>query len=174
MAKNLFLSKRAGLFAAILYSLDSFLFVLSRITMVDIFMVDFLLIATLFIIKFARSRKTYFLMLAGIFAGASMSIKWSGVYIWIYLGGVALFLLYYYEISQSDTTDGKYIKSLLNLIPRMFIAFVALPIIVYILTYLPFFYFGNSFLDFLRLQDAMYGYHGSVTSHHPHESRWWE
>jgi len=57
VAKNLFLSKGVGLIAAVLYSLDSFLFVLSRITMVDIFMVDFLLLASLFVIKYARSRK---------------------------------------------------------------------------------------------------------------------
>ena len=29
-------------------------------------------------------------------------------------------------------------------------------------------------MDFLSLQDGMYGYHGSVESHHPHESLWWQ
>lgn len=174
VAKNLFLSKGVGLIAAVLYSLDSFIFVLSRITMVDIFMVDFLLLASLFVIKYARSRKNSFLMLAGLFAGASMSIKWSGVYIWIFLAGVSFFLIYYYEVSQSDSKDRSYIKSVANIIPRMALAFGALPLLVYIATYIPFFYFGNSFIDFLSLQDAMYGYHGAVVSHHPHESGWWQ
>ena len=174
VAKNLFQSKGAGLFAAILYSLDSFLFVLSRITMVDIFMVDFLLLSALFVIKYARSRKTIYLMLAGLFAGASMSIKWSGVYIWIFFAGVSFFIIYYYEVSQSGAKDSSYLKSVLNIIPRMVVAFVVLPLLVYIATYIPFFYFGNSFMDFLSLQDAMYGYHGAVETHHPYESRWWQ
>ena len=174
LAKNLFLSKGAGLIAALLYSFDSFIFVLSRITMVDIFMVVFLLLASLFVIKYARSRKTYFLMLAGIFSGAAMSIKWNGVYIWVFLAGVSLFIMYYFEVSQTDSKDGSYVKSVLNLMPRMALAFVVLPLLVYVLTYLPFFYFGNSFIDFLFLQGGMLSYHGSVESHHPYESLWWE
>lgn len=174
VCKNLFLSKGVGLLAALLYSLDSFVFVLSRITMVDIFTVDFLLLATLFIIKYARSRKYLFLILAGVFSGAAMSIKWSGVYIWIFLTGVAFFITYYYEVSLSEVKDRSYIKSVMNIIPRMALAFGVVPLLVYIATYLPFFYFGNSFMDFLSLQDGMYGYHGAVESHHPHESMWWQ
>lgn len=173
LTKNLFLSKGAGLIAAALYSLDSFIFVLSRITMVDIFMADFLLLASLFVIKYARTRKNLFLMLAGLFAGASMSIKWSGVYIWIFLAGVSFFLIYYYEVSQSDSKDRSYIMLVLKIIPRMALAFGVLPVLVYVATYIPFFYFGNSFMDFLSLQDAMYGYHGGVVTHHPYESLWW-
>lgn len=174
VGKNLFQSKGVGLIAAVLYSLDSFVFVLSRITMVDIFMVDFLLLASLFVIKYARSRKYLFLILVGVFSGAAMSIKWSGVYIWTFLTGVSFFLIYYYEVSQSDTKDRSYIKSVMDIIPRMALAFGVVPILVYIATYIPFFYFGNSFLDFLSLQDAMYGYHGAVESHHPYESSWWQ
>ena len=174
VAKNLFMSKGAGLIAAILYSLDTFIFVLSRITMVDIFMVDFLLLASLFVIKYARSRKTLFLMLAGLFAGASMSIKWSGVYILVYLAGVSFILMYYFEVSLSDTKDRSYVKSVLNLVPRMALAFIVLPLLVYLVTYLPFFYFGNSLGDFISLQNSMLNYHGSVVTHHPYESRWWQ
>lgn len=174
LARNLFDSRTAGLLAALVYSFDGFFFALSRITMVDIFMADFLMLASLFIVKYARTRKNIYLMLTGLFCGLSMSIKWSGVYIWEFLAGVGLFLVYYYEIYKADTRDGSYLLSLLKIVPRLFLAFVLIPVVVYILTYLPFFYHGNSFMDFLTMQQNMYIYHGGVTQTHPYQSPWWQ
>lgn len=174
LGKNLFQSKGAGLIASLLYTFDSFLFVLSRITMVDIFMTDFLLLASLFIVKYARTRSNLHLVLTGFFCGTAMSIKWSGVYIWEYLAAVAFFLIYYFEVYTSTSQGRSFLISLLKIVPRMIVAFGLVPLLVYLATYLPFFYHGNSLLDLINLQSSMYGYHGGVTEDHPYRSPWWE
>jgi len=172
LARNLF-NDRVGILAAILYSLESFLFTLSRITMVDIFMADFLLLGSLFVVKYAKSRKTKFLYLTGAFCGAALSIKWSGVYIAEFLAGVSFFLIYYFEVYNSDSEDRSYLKSVINIFPRMIIAFAVIPLLIYVATYIPFFYFGNSISDFFNLQGSMFGYHKGVTDTHPYQSLWW-
>lgn len=174
LGKNLFGAKSAGLIASLLYSFESFFFVLSRITMVDIFISDFLILASLFIVKYARTRRYLYLVLVGFFCGAAVSVKWSGVYIAEFLGGVALFLMYYFEVYSTSSRDRDFIRSVLRIIPRMALAFVVVPLLVYLATYIPFFYHGNSFQDFLNLQNNMYGYHGGVTATHPYQSSWWQ
>jgi len=172
LGRNLF-NNGVGLIAALLYTFESFIFVLSRITMVDIFMANFVLLASLFVVKYAKSRKTIFLLLTGLFCGASISIKWSGVYIAEFLAGVSFFLIYYFEVYSSDSEGSSYISALLRVFPRMILAFVLIPLIIYVATYIPFFYFGNSIGDFIALQGQMFGYHGGVTDTHPYQSQWW-
>jgi len=57
LGRNLF-NNGVGLIAAFLYTFESFIFVLSRITMVDIFMANFVLLASLFVVKYAKSKRT--------------------------------------------------------------------------------------------------------------------
>lgn len=173
LGRELFDSKSAGIIASLLYSFESFVFVLSRITMVDIFIADFLILASLFVVKYARTRRNSYLILAGFFCGAGMSVKWSGVYITEFLAGVALFLMYYFEVYTTGARDRDFIASLLKIIPRMALAFIVVPLLVYLATYIPYFYNGNTFQDFLTLQGNMYGYHGGVTQSHPYQSSWW-
>jgi len=172
LGRNLF-NNGVGLIAALLYTFESFIFVLSRITMVDIFMANFILLASLFVVKYAKSRRTLFLLLAGVFCGAAMSIKWSGVYIWEFLSGVSFFLIYYFEVYSSDSEGRSYIREVINLFPKMLLAFVLIPLFVYLATYIPFFYFGHSIGDFFILQSSMFGYHEGVTETHPYQSEWW-
>ena len=173
LGRNLF-NNGVGLIAAFLYTFESFIFVLSRITMVDIFMANFVLLASLFVVKYAKSKRTIFLLLAGAFCGAAMSIKWSGVYIAEFIAGVSFFLVYYFEVFSSDSQGRSYIRAVLNIFPRMILAFVLIPLFVYLATYIPFFYFGNSVGDFIYLQNSMFGYHGGVTETHPYQSQWWQ
>ena len=173
LARNLF-NNNVGIFAALLYSFESFIFVLSRVTMVDIFMANFVLLASLFVVKYAKSRKTIYLLLTGAFCGAAISVKWSGVYIAEFLAGVSFFLIYYFEVYSSDSQGGSYVKSVLNIFPRMILAFAIIPLLVYVTTYLPYFLFGNSITDFINLQQSMFGYHGGVTDTHPYFSEWWK
>ena len=172
LGRNLF-NNGVGLLAAILYTFESFIFVLSRITMVDIFMANFVLLASLFVVKYAKSRRTLFLILTGVFCGAALSTKWSGVYIAEFLAGVSFFLLYYSEVYSSNLEGHSYIREVLNIFPRMLVAFLLIPLFVYLASYIPFFYFGHSIGDFINLQSSMFGYHGGVTENHPYQSEWW-
>jgi len=172
LARNLF-NDSVGILAALLYSLESFLFVLSRITMVDIFMANFLLLGSLFVVKFAKTQRPLFLYLTGASCGAAISIKWSGVYIAEFLAGVSFFLIYYFEVYSTDKENRSYVNAVLNILPRIIVAFAIIPFVIYLATYIPYFYFGNSIVDFFVLQSAMFNYHKGVTDSHPYFSLWW-
>jgi dolichyl-phosphate-mannose--protein O-mannosyl transferase len=48
----------------------------------------------------------------------------------------------------------------------------AVPLFVYVLTYIPYFSLGHSVGDLVRLQAQMYGYHAHLTASHPFSSPW--
>ncbi len=172
LGKELFESKRAGIIAAFLFTFESFIFVLSRITMVDVPLMVFILISSLFLVKYVRASRNLFLILSGVFAGAAASTKWNGVYAIEFLGFVAFLVIFYKErIEQKDVS---FIFATLKTLPRTIIAFGLIPIAVYVLVHLPFFLYGNSIGDFIYLQKSMYNYHKELNATHPYSSSWWE
>lgn len=173
LGKELFESKGAGLIASFLFTFESFVFVLSRIAMVDVFLMSFILVASLFLVKYVKTGKTVFLLLSGVFSGASMSVKWSGVYATEFLGCVSFLVMFYRNIYTSGTRE-KRLPVLLKIVLKVALFFVFIPAVVYILTYIPFFLHGNSLGDFVRLQESMYGYHRGVKQTHPYQSSWWQ
>ena len=173
LGKELFNSKGAGLISAFLFTCDSFIFVLSRIAMVDIFLMSFILVSSLFLVKFARTKRRLFLLLTGFFCGAAISVKWSGVYALEFLGAVAFGLILYTNAHNPDGRKDSYFTLGLKALPPVLIAFVLVPAVVYIATYIPFFLHGNSVGDFISLQGSMYGYHKGLNATHPYSSPWW-
>ena len=174
LGKELFLSKRAGLIAAFLFTFESFIFVLSRIAMVDIFLMSFILLASLFLVKYARTPKIAFLLLSGFFCGAAISVKWSGIYALEFLAASSFLLIFYREAYSEIGKKGSFYFQFVKIIPKIFLVFVIIPFVVYLATYIPFFLYGNSFSDFISLQNNMYGYHKGLTATHPYQSSWWK
>ncbi len=174
LGKELFQSKRAGLISAFLFTFESFIYVLSRIAMVDIFIMSFILLASLFLVKYARTQKNTFLLLTGFFCGAAISVKWSGIYALEFLAAISFLLIFYNEASSDVQGRGSFFFQFLKIIPKIFLAFVMIPVVVYLATYTPFFLYGNSFGDFITLQNNMYGYHKELKETHPYSSSWWK
>ena len=174
LGKELFQSKRAGLIAAFLFTFESFIFVLSRIAMVDIFLMSFILLASLFLVKYARTPKIAFLLLSGFFCGAAISVKWSGIYALEFLAVSSFLLIFYREAYSEIGKKGSFYFQFVKIIPKIFLVFVVIPFVVYLATYIPFFLYGNSFSDFISLQNNMYGYHKGLTATHPYQSSWWK
>ncbi len=174
LGKELFLNKRAGLIAAFLFTFESFIFVLSRIAMVDIFLMSFIQLASLFLVKYARTPKIAFLLLSGFFCGTAVSVKWSGIYALEFLSASSFLLIFYREAYSEIEKKGSFYFQLLKIIPIIFLVFVIIPVMVYLATYIPFFLYGNSFSDFISLQNNMYGYHKGLTATHPYQSSWWK
>jgi len=174
LGKELFLSKRAGLIAAFLFTFESFIFVLSRIAMVDIFLMSFILLASLFLVKYARTPKIAFLLPSGFFCGAAISVKWSGIYALEFLAASSFLLIFYREAYSEIEKKGSFYFQFVKIIPKIFLVFVIIPFVVYLATYIPFFLYGNSFSDFISLQNNMYGYHKGLTATHPYQSSWWK
>lgn len=174
LGKELFESKRVGIIAAFLFTFESFIFVLSRITMVDVFLMTFILIASIFLVKYVKTSRNLFLALSGIFAGAAASTKWNGIYAIEFLGFVAFLVIFYKEAVGIERKKVSFVLAILKILPRIIIAFGLIPLSVYVLAHLPFFLYGNSIGDFIYLQKSMYGYHKELHATHPYASSWWK
>jgi len=155
---NLLKSESASLLAAFIFSIDGLNFVQSRIGMNDIYMITFMLASLLFFV-----RKKYFL--SALLVGLSFASKWSAIYLFcMYL------LIFLYDVFKLND------KSPLNIIKkygRPTIYFIAIPLIIYLFSYLPFFLLGHSFDQFKQLQQQMWWYHTGLKATHTYSSPWW-
>lgn len=174
LGKELFESKRAGTIAAFLFTFESFIFVLSRITMVDIFLMTFILLASFFLVKYVKTSRKLFLILTGVFAGAAVSTKWNGVYAVEFLGFITFLVIFYREGMVVAQRNVSFIFVGSKILPRIILIFGLIPLAVYMVVHLPFFLYGSSINDFIFLQKSMYGYHKGLTATHPYQSSWWE
>ncbi len=165
LAKNLFRSRSAGVIASILFTFESLIFVLSRISMVDIYLVNFMILASLFFVKYWRSEKYKFLILSALFCGASMSVKWNGAFFAFFIFSAFIFI----ELFRNRKDNDSHFKPLLKII----LVFATIPFLVYLASYIPFFIHGNSFPDFFTLQFDMFEYHKGVDKLHRYRSMWW-
>jgi dolichyl-phosphate-mannose--protein O-mannosyl transferase len=173
LGKELFESKSAGLISAFLFSFESLIFVLSRIAMVDIFVMSFILLASLFIVKYAKAQKFPFLLLSGVFSGAAVSVKWNGVFATGFLGVIAFLIILYHEFQAVQKRKSYFISGLKIILLTAF-AFLLIPLLVYVATYIPYFLYGNSLNDFIHLQESMYRYHKGLSETHRYQSSWWQ
>ncbi|MBI3485984.1 glycosyltransferase family 39 protein, partial [Candidatus Daviesbacteria bacterium] len=120
LGKILFKSQSVGLFSAFIFSIDGLNFVQSRTGMNDIYFVTFSLLCLVFYFK----NKFFF---SSIALGLALASKWTT----FYLFGFLLVLLIW----------NRKIKKIYW--------FIIIPIIIYLLTYLPFFTTGHSFNQFI-------------------------
>ncbi|MEG1389778.1 MAG: phospholipid carrier-dependent glycosyltransferase [Angelakisella sp.] len=168
-------SREYALLGVTLLSLDFMRFTQSRIATIDTFAVFFILGAYYFMLHWLRQdiletpmrRQLIALGLSGLCFGLACSVKWVGVYAGV--GLAVLFFLHLWEACQQQ-------KILLQLICAGFGFFVAVPLTVYLLSYLPYFLCTaqpHNLSDVWGLQEFMLGYHGKLTDTHPFESRWY-
>ncbi len=136
--------QKGALFASFIFSIDGLNFVQSRTGMNDIYFVTFMLLSILFLLN-----KRYFF--SAIFLGLSLSSKWAALYTFLLI--IPLLL-----------KDKRYLKMSY---------FFILPILVYLVTYVPFFLLGHSFNQFIQLQQQMWWYHTNLKATHAYASPWW-
>jgi len=137
-------NRNAALIAAFIFSLDGLNFVQSRTGMNDIYHVTFLLACLLLLLN-----RKYFT--SAILFGLAIASKWAVVY----LSLLILFIL----------VKDRQVKKLF--------LFIFLPIVIYLLSYLPFFLFGHTFNQFIQLQQQVWWYHTGLKATHAYSSPWW-
>lgn len=134
----------ASLIASFAFSIDGLNFVQSRTGMNDIYFVTFMLATLLLFLN----KKIFW---SAIFLGLAISSKWAAVYIYLIL---IPFLLFQRKHSQ-------------------ILYFLIIPLIVYSLTYIPFFLLGHNLNQFITLQQQMWWYHMGLKATHDYSSPWW-
>ncbi|MBU1000220.1 phospholipid carrier-dependent glycosyltransferase [Patescibacteria group bacterium] len=137
-------NQNAALIAAFVFSLDGLNFVQSRTGMNDIYYLTFTLACILALLN----RKYFF---SAILFGLALASKWAAVYV---------FILILFVLAKDRKKNKLYL-------------FIFIPLIIYLLSYFPFFFIGHTFSQFKELQQQMWWYHTNLKASHPYSSPWW-
>jgi dolichyl-phosphate-mannose-protein mannosyltransferase len=169
--------------AAFLMLVDFMRFAQSRVAVIDVFGVFFILgiyyfVLDLFPPKGERAPRSSeaTLLLAGIAFGIGAACKWIAVYAG---GGMVLLVLVksIAELKRRDFPAGWGCTGfVLRRIGVCLVAFGVIPAAIYLAAYLPFLALpgpGHGLADVLRLQQHMLNYHRTLHAVHPFASAWW-
>jgi dolichyl-phosphate-mannose-protein mannosyltransferase len=160
--------KRIGLLAAGLVALDGLLLAQSRIGMNDIYLVAFMLLAIGSYVSFRhkevdfRRLASWWLLASGIFTGLAMSTKWSGVFI--------LLMVATWEIGLWMVVGKVWWKR----VPRLFVIFGVIPILVYLVSFGQFWLQGHTLSQFRELHQQIWWYQTHLEATHAYQSKAWE
>lgn len=169
--------------AAFLMMADFMRFAQSRVAVIDVYGVFFILVMYYFILDlFAEEGETAprsvntSILLAGAAFGVGAACKWIALYAG---GGMGLLVLVKtaLELKRRSFPPGR--GSAAFLLRRgavCLVAFAVIPAAIYLLAYIPFLQLpgpGHELADVFRLQKHMYSYHSLLKSTHPFSSPWW-
>lgn len=184
LARELLKKRERAAFAATVFAADFMRFVQTRLATIDVYVVFFIILASFFMLRGCRAavsegfkKATLPLALGGAAFGCACASKWSGLY-----AGLGLAALYFgalYARKKRLDAAGRGIEFASELKRALAIGcafYVAVPAVIYILSYLPYFLrTGTSFTmrDLLECQKSMLEYHSSPKPTHPFESSWY-
>lgn len=200
-AKALFKNTKYATIAALLLAFDFMHYTQTRIATIDSYVVCFIIPMYYFMYLFYRNsylltdKKGFkkcllYLALSGICFGLGSASKWTGIY-----AGAGLAILFFYciflrykeydiinknkelalHITNRATLKETYTKRTLQIILWCCLFFVAVPITIYIASYLPqIIKLDYSLKDIWNNQLSMFSYHSKLTATHPFESPWYQ
>ncbi len=189
--------KWGGLFAMLMMAFDLMHFTQTRIATIDSFVVLFIIWAVYFMLRWFRMDffgkpfwKTLVpLALSGLFFGLSIASKWTGVY-----NGVGLAFIFFWGIfrrynlwKESGAGKENFCKLLIS-VASCLVFFVAIPLMIYYLSYIPYFAWDGGVTVKKVIEAAvgdyfttgqmggMLGYHGQpgLGMDHDFYSPWYE
>jgi hypothetical protein len=192
-ARRLWPNRLFAIAAAVLVCFDGMFFVQSRIGMIDIFPIFFILLAYFLYLVHIQSRtrraSLVSLLLLGITLGLGIASKW------IVLAAFAsiLFLLFMRVVRRSVTIrigsesnpiwewgrgDGPAFAGGVPWLTYLGVGLVALALIpaaIYLASWYPFFARGqfHALTDLIDYQKSAFEYHAHLTATHPYGSPWW-
>lgn len=178
-AKMMFKETKYGVLAALIMAADGMHFVQSRLGTADGFLVLFIMLEYLFMYKYIVSedeplrKRLWSLFWSGLFMGLAIATKWSGVF-----AGIGLALVFFlYTGIRIFVHKKKWKKEDTIIIMSCFGFFVVVPIVIYLLSYIPFYIVENAYIKdfktFIEWQQYMYKYHHDLVATHPYSSMWY-
>lgn len=180
-AKRMFKSTKYATFAMLLFALDGMHFVQTRIGTVDSYLVLFIMLAYLFMYQYISCKpsegviKMHLNLLgSGFFMGCAIATKWNGAYCAI--GLAIIFFINFFIRNRSVGLMGKWRNYRIKIILGCCVYFVILPILIYILSYIPDMRINpevSTLQGFIDLQVRMWNYHSKLNATHPFSSPWY-
>jgi dolichyl-phosphate-mannose-protein mannosyltransferase len=174
-ARRVLGSERAALLASVLLLADGVYLVQSRIAMTNIFAVLFQVGAALAIVRAALAERLSFapMCVAGVFLGLALSTRWTSLWAWGFLGLVLLVVRARPLVdSRERRLAGGWVDRTRDLL-LIALAFLVLPLGIYVLSYVPWMRQGHTLSEMVTLQRDMWSYHANLNATHPYFSRWW-
>lgn len=200
-AKKLIKNRYIAIVACLLFTFDFMHFAQTRIATIDVYVTFFIMLMYLFMFKYytmsfydAPFKKTLIpLALCGTTMGFAIASKWTGIYAAAGLAVIFFYTLFmrYREYlhalkNPKGETDGishKYVIESFQpyaykTIGWCCIFFVAVPLVIYCLSYIPYMLVpGSEGISVIwHNQEAMLTYHGKTVleATHPYSSKWYE
>lgn len=182
-AKDLFKKRKYAFLAMILMTFSCFHFAQTRMGTVDSFLVLFIMLSAMFMYKYlilpknAPLKKKYLnLGFSGLFVGCAIATKWTGFYAGLALA-IVFFVHFFVTRKRKDQKGFEFGKEALRIILFCVLAFVVVPLVIYLLCY---FCFPNlypypihSLGDLWNETMEMYHYHADLVATHPFSSPWY-
>jgi dolichyl-phosphate-mannose-protein mannosyltransferase len=205
LANALFGNTRYALIAALLFALDGLHFAQTRIATIDVYGVFFILLMFYYMIRYMETdtydkplRKALLpLACAGLFFGMGAASKWI-----VFYAGAGLAILFAIKLywdygtyrdakrtiqsphrlgeesrERMERIIAKFPRSTAASIGWCLIWFIAVPMLIYIASYIPFMMVpgsGHSLENVWFYQKHMFTYHSQLTATHPFSSPWWQ
>lgn len=198
-AKRMFKETWIATLTTILFAADFMHFTQTRIATIDVFVTFFIILMYYFMYQYTRMNfydaplwKTFIpLLFSGICMGLGCACKWPGVY-----AGIGLAIIFFVTMFRrfmeyrkawmhpKETTDGianediisSFWKKAWKTIGFCCIAFMLIPGLIYLLSYIPFNNGtdDNLFWKMIHNQIDMWNYHSKLDAEHPFSSNWYE
>jgi predicted membrane-bound dolichyl-phosphate-mannose-protein mannosyltransferase len=180
---KLFRNRFFAFSAALLMMADFMRFAQSRVAVIDVYGVFFIMLMYYFILDLFQEQGerpprsvNASLLLAGVAFGIGAACKWIALYAG---GGIALLVVLRTITDlkrQVFSPESGAAKFLLRRTVVCLTAFVAIPSMIYLLAYLPYMALpgsGHDLAGVFRLQAHMLNYHRTLQATHPFASPWW-
>ena len=172
--KKMFGSRRCAVCATVVFATDFMHYVQTRIATIDTYAVFFILLMYLFMYIFISEDNRAALALSGVFFGLGAASKWTCLYAG---AGLAVIWAVYWIVNRKKGFPAFIGNALLCVV-----FFVALPCLIYYLSYIPYYrasgvdkLFSREALDILLAnQEYMFSYHSKLVAEHPYSSVWYQ
>ena len=188
-ARKLFGGKTVPACCAALLATDFMHFAQTRIATIDTYGVFFILLMYGFMYDYLQTRSRKALALSGVFFGLGAASKWTCLYAGAGLG--VLWLADWIRQARAAAPEGRALgekpadaqpgRAFLKNVGWCLIFFVAVPALIYYLSYLPYGLARGAApfsLDYTKIvwdnQVFMFTYHKGVSATHPYSSRWYQ
>ncbi|OGD97511.1 hypothetical protein A3A49_02960 [Candidatus Curtissbacteria bacterium RIFCSPLOWO2_01_FULL_38_11b] len=143
----------AAIFSATVIAFENLTFVMSRITMNDVFVTVFSLVAFIFLVLHSQKKKFIYLVLCALFLGFAVSSKWTGAYTIL---AVAVFI-FFVRLRGFLRLRTKLNFVGVATVPRYSLILI-IPAVIYLLSYGQFWLQGHSVKQFVDLNKQIWWY----------------
>jgi dolichyl-phosphate-mannose-protein mannosyltransferase len=178
-ARRLWPNRLFAIAAATFACFDGMFFIQSRIGMIDIFPVFFILLAYFLFLVHIQSRtprsSLVSLVALGIVLGIGIASKWIVLAAFASIVFLMIARAIWFRVARRDTPVIPHGLAWPTYLTVAVVALVAIPAAIYVESWYPFFARGqfHNMADLIAYQKESYIYHATLKATHPYGSPWW-